>query len=48
MYVPGIVSSATGKELPGSVYDFVGGITSEFVNGFTKDINKPDSVKKEN
>ena len=48
VYAPGIVSSATGKELPGSVYDFVGGGTSEFVNGFTKDINKPDPVKKEN
>ena len=48
VYAPGIVSSATGKELPGSVYDFVGGVTSEFVNGFTKDINKPDPVKKEN
>ncbi|EPH3919159.1 hemagglutinin repeat-containing protein, partial [Escherichia coli] len=40
-YAPGIVSSVTGKEIPGFVYDYWGGVASEFSSGFIKDLNKP-------
>ncbi len=40
-YAPGIVNSVTGKEIPGFVYDYWGGVASEFSSGFIKDLNKP-------
>ncbi|GDF98863.1 hemagglutinin-related protein [Escherichia coli] len=40
-YAPGIVNSVTGKEIPGFVYDYWGGVASEFLSGFIKDLNKP-------
>ncbi len=40
-YAPGIVNSVTGKEIPGFVYDYWGGIASEFSSGFIKELNKP-------
>ncbi|ELH6871691.1 hemagglutinin repeat-containing protein, partial [Escherichia coli] len=40
-YAPGIVNSVTGKGIPGFVYDYWGGVASEFSSGFIKDLNKP-------
>ncbi|EFS8478459.1 filamentous hemagglutinin, partial [Escherichia coli] len=40
-YAPRIVNSVTGKEIPGFVYDYWGGVASEFSSGFIKDLNKP-------
>ncbi|MCU6344815.1 VENN motif pre-toxin domain-containing protein [Escherichia coli] len=40
-YAPGILNSVTGKEIPGFVYDYWGGVASEFSSGFIKDLNKP-------
>ncbi|EAX4766236.1 adhesin [Salmonella enterica subsp. salamae] len=40
-YAPGIVSSVTGKEIPGFVYDYWGGVASEFSSGLIKELNKP-------
>lgn len=40
-YAPGIVNSVTGKEIPGFVYDYWGGVASEFSSGFIKELNKP-------
>ncbi|WP_261584539.1 contact-dependent inhibition effector tRNA nuclease [Escherichia coli] len=40
-YAPEIVNSVTGKEIPGFVYDYWGGVASEFSSGFIKDLNKP-------
>jgi filamentous hemagglutinin len=42
-YMPGVVNSVTGKELPNIVYDFWGGVASEFATGFAKDINGASS-----
>ena len=39
-YAPSVVTKAIGdSSIPGPVYDFIGGVTSEFVNGFIKDMN---------
>ncbi|EGX3500156.1 filamentous hemagglutinin N-terminal domain-containing protein [Salmonella enterica] len=40
-YAPGIVNSVTGKEIPGFVYDYWGGVASEFSSGLIKELNKP-------
>jgi filamentous hemagglutinin len=42
-YMPGVVNSVTGKELPNIVYDFWGSVASEFATGFAKDINGASS-----
>ncbi|WP_236127719.1 hypothetical protein [Cedecea colo] len=36
-YAPGIVSSVTGKELPGFLFDATGSFDSEILGGYTKD-----------
>ncbi|YCI81608.1 VENN motif pre-toxin domain-containing protein [Enterobacteriaceae bacterium] len=46
-YAPGFVNSITGKEIPGLVYDFWGGVGSEYVSGFIKDYGNPQSEAKE-
>ncbi|WNN48564.1 VENN motif pre-toxin domain-containing protein [Siccibacter colletis] len=46
-YAPGFVNSITGKEIPGLVYDFWGGVSSEYVSGFIKDYGKPQSETKD-
>ena len=37
-YVPGVVNSLTGKEVPGFIFDAVGSVGSEFLDGYTKDL----------
>ncbi|WP_426658408.1 hemagglutinin repeat-containing protein [Escherichia coli] len=46
-YAPGIVNSVIGKEIPGFVYDYWGGVASEFSSGLIKDLNKPKESTKE-
>ncbi|WP_276643595.1 hemagglutinin repeat-containing protein [Siccibacter turicensis] len=46
-YAPGFVNSITGKEIPGLVYDFWGGVGSEYVSGFIKDYGNPQSEAKD-
>ena len=46
-YAPGIVNSVTGKEIPGFVYDYWGGVASEFSSGLIKDLSKPKESTKE-
>ncbi len=46
-YAPGIVNSVTGKEIPGFVYDYWGGVASEFSSGLIKDLNKPKESTEE-
>ena len=46
-YAPGLVNSVTGKELPSIVYDYWGGVTSEFTYGFMKDIGTPQNNSKD-
>ncbi|WFN97044.1 VENN motif pre-toxin domain-containing protein [Edwardsiella ictaluri] len=38
-YAPGIVNSVTGKEIPGFVYDYWGGVAAEFSSGQIKYFN---------
>jgi len=47
VYAPKIVNSVTGKEIPGFVYDYWGGVASEFSSGFIKDLNKPKDTSEE-
>ncbi|UYA58699.1 Putative large exoprotein involved in heme utilization or adhesion of ShlA/HecA/FhaA family [Pectobacterium sp. F1-1] len=43
-YAPEVVKKAIGSDpVPEFVYDFSGGVASEFTSGFIKDINKPAS-----
>ncbi|WP_308455376.1 hemagglutinin repeat-containing protein [Pectobacterium odoriferum] len=43
-YAPDVVKKAIGSDpVPEFVYDFSGGVASEFTSGFIKDINKPAS-----
>ncbi|EJJ4075191.1 adhesin [Salmonella enterica] len=46
-FAPGIVNSVTGKEIPGFVYDYWGGVASEFSSGLIKDLNKPKESTEE-
>ncbi|WP_223540764.1 adhesin [Enterobacter sp. JBIWA003] len=41
-YAPFIVTKTIGNDpIPSTAYDFIGGVTSEFTNGFIKDLNNP-------
>ncbi|MCY9847283.1 hemagglutinin repeat-containing protein [Pectobacterium jejuense] len=43
-YAPEVVKKAIGSDpVPEFIYDFSGGVASEFTSGFIKDINKPTS-----
>ncbi|MBS1205955.1 MAG: putative adhesin/hemagglutinin/hemolysin [Proteobacteria bacterium] len=44
VYAPGIVNSLTGKEVPGFVYDYWGGVASEFSSGLIKDLSNPKEI----
>ncbi|EJA8226096.1 adhesin [Salmonella enterica] len=50
-YAPGFVSSVTGKEAPGFIFDAVGSMGSEFLGGYTKELinnpNKQDTSERE-
>lgn len=46
-YAPGNVNSVIGKEIPGFVYDYWGGVASEFSSGLIKDLNKPKESTKQ-
>lgn len=38
-YAPTIVTKTIGTDpIPNAAYDFIGGVTSEFTNGFVKDL----------
>ncbi|MEB7540145.1 hemagglutinin repeat-containing protein [Pantoea anthophila] len=37
-YAPGVVSSITGKEAPGFIFDAIGSLGTEFLGGYTKDL----------
>ncbi|URQ62203.1 adhesin [Pantoea alhagi] len=47
VYAPKIINSVTSKEIPGFVYDYWGGVASEFSSGFIKDLNKQKEVSEE-
>ncbi|MGX5012719.1 hypothetical protein ACWKX5_15790 [Enterobacter asburiae] len=47
LYAPKIVNSLTGKEFSGYIYDFWGGVASEFSTGFIKDINKSQNTSEQ-
>ena len=42
-FAPVITDKVIGKDLPGFIYDFSGGMISEFTNGAIKDASKPAS-----
>ena len=45
-YAPGVVSSITGKEAPGFIFDAIGSLGIEFLGGYTKDLlNTPAPQK---
>ncbi|WP_288477251.1 hemagglutinin repeat-containing protein [uncultured Pantoea sp.] len=45
-YAPGVVSSITGKEAPGFIFDAIGSLGTEFLGGYTKDLlNTPAPQK---
>ena len=45
-YAPNVVSSLTGKEVPGFVFDAIGSLGTEFLGGYTKDLlNAPTAQK---
>jgi filamentous hemagglutinin len=47
-YAPIIVTKTIGTDpIPSAAYDFIGGGTSEFTNGFVKDINNPPQKNKD-
>ncbi|ECI4012257.1 adhesin [Salmonella enterica subsp. salamae] len=49
-YGPGFVSSVTGKEAPGFIFDAIGSMGSEFLGGYTKELlnnpNKQDASER--
>jgi len=47
LYAPKIINSVTVRETPGFVYDYWGGVASEFSSGFIKHLNKPKGTSEE-
>lgn len=44
LYAPKIINSVTGKEIPGFIYGYLGGIASESSSGLIKDLNNQEDV----